>query len=438
MNKLFIYALSLLVFVVMSLGCNNTHKLKTVDDPLIPWTKGSRETGQYRNLLKEAGYTDEQIKNKIDSIWYVIYEGPDKAYFEVGDSMAYMSDVKNNDVRTEGMSYGMMIAVQFNKKDMFDRLWRWSIKYLQHKDGPSKGYFIWTARTDGTTGRTMPDGTVRLPGPASDGELYYVTALLFASNRWGNDTGINYKQEAQNILDAMFSKTGEDGIHNIFNEENYLITFTPDGNGWTYTDVSYNLPAFMEIWAEFADDGRADFWQKAAVAAREYLHKATDPVTGINPDLTNWDGTPYGTPERTRWFFYDSWRVPMNIAMDYSWYNKDTEWQQDYANRFQKTLANRYGVANYPDQLALDGSKPDWYFGAGGFHTLRHSIGFTGTMASTALMATDGLGWDFVHDFWNQKLERYEDGYIDTYYDGLISLFALMHLSGQYQIILPQ
>ncbi|MDR2882480.1 MAG: glycoside hydrolase [Alistipes sp.] len=433
MKRNLVHAL-LAVVIATAAGAGCAPKIKTAADPLVPWTQGARETGKYRNLLREAGYTDAQIKARIDSIWWVIYEGPDKAYAEVGPDMAYMSDVKNNDVRTEGMSYAMMVAVQFDRKEMFDRLWRWAQKYMQHKEGPQKGYFLWTASTDGSAGRVLPDGSVRLPGPASDGELYFVTALLFASNRWGNDTGIDYKAEAKYILDCMFEKNGENGIHNIFNVEHKLITFTPDGNGWQYTDVSYHVPAFLEVWAEFADDGRADFWREAAAASRAYLHKATHPVTGINPDLTNWDGTPYGN----RLFFYDSWRVPMNIAMDYSWYNKDAVWQQGYANRFQKTLADRYGVANYPDQLALNGSEPEWYFGAGGFHTLRHSIGFTGTMATTAMMATDGLGWEFVHEFMKQSLERYEDGYIDTYYDGLISLFALMHLSGQYRIILPE
>jgi oligosaccharide reducing-end xylanase len=30
------------------------------------------------------------------------------------------------------------------------------------------------------------------PGTASDGEFYFITDLLFASNRWGNNTGIDY------------------------------------------------------------------------------------------------------------------------------------------------------------------------------------------------------------------------------------------------------
>ena len=389
-----------------------------------PWTAGGRTSGKYRNLFLEAGYTQEEIDKKIADAWYRIFESSYRVYQEVGNDMAYISDVKNRDIRTEGMSYGMMLAVQRDKKDMFDRLWRWSVKYMQHKDGPAKGYFAWHCRTD---------GTVISPGTASDGELYYITALLFASNRWGNNTGINYKQEAQNILNTMFSKTGEGGIYNIFSVEHKLITFTPDGTGWQYTDPSYHLPGFLEVWAEFADDGRSDFWRECAKTAREYLHKACDPVTGINPDMTQYDGTPF----RRSAFYYDSWRVPMNIAMDFSWYNKDAAWQTDYANRFQGTLFEKYGVENYPDEFALDGGNPEYIMGAGGFRTLRHSIGFVGSSTAASLMTNSPRGWKFIDELWKQKLEPYEDGYYDGYYDGLIYLFALLHLSGQYQIIMP-
>ena len=46
--------------------------------------------------------------------------------------------------------------------------------------------------------------------------------------------------------------------------------------------------------------------------------------------------------------------------------------------------------------------------------------------------------YDFVHKLWNEKLEPYEDGYFDPYFDGLMYLFSLMHLSGNYQAILPE
>jgi oligosaccharide reducing-end xylanase len=397
---------------------NNPYRSSRAE--MKPWTEGGRTTGKYRNLFLEAGYTQEEIDKKIADAWYRVFESSYRVYQNVGSDMAYISDVKNRDIRTEGMSYGMVLAAVRDKKDMFDRLWRWSVKYMQHKEGPRKGYFAWHCRTDGTI---ISDGT------ASDGELYYVTALLFASNRWGNDTGINYKKEAQDIITTMFSKTGEGGIYNIFNVEHKLITFTPDGTGWQYTDPSYHLPAFMEIWAEFADDGRSDFWRECAKAAREYLHKTCDPVTGINPDLSHYDGSPMGG--RRDNFLADSWRVPMNIAMDFSWYNKDTEWQTGYANRFLTTLYEKYGVENFPDQFAKDGSIPE--IG----RTYRHSIGIVSAVATMTLMSNLPLSWNFIDELWRQQLKPYDDGYYDGYYNGLLYIFALLHLSGQYQIVLP-
>ena len=165
------------------------------DKQLKPWKKGGFETHKYRNVFAEMGYSKKDIDAKLESIFQEVFYGPDKVFFEVGDDMGYMSDVKNFDVRTEGMSYGMMVAVQLDKKDVFDRLWRWAKKYMQYQDGPMKGYLAWSLSTDGTS---------RGAGPASDGELYFVTALIFASNRWGNSGEINYLAEAQNILNSAW------------------------------------------------------------------------------------------------------------------------------------------------------------------------------------------------------------------------------------------
>ena len=95
---------------------------------LKPWTKGGFETQKYRSVFAEMGYPQKEIDAKLESIFQEVYYGPNKVYFEVGDDMAYMSDVKNFDARTEGMSYGMMIAVQLDKKNEFDRLFRWATK----------------------------------------------------------------------------------------------------------------------------------------------------------------------------------------------------------------------------------------------------------------------------------------------------------------------
>lgn len=393
-----------------------------------PWKKGAWETGKYRNVFKEAGYSQAAIDAKLAKAYYDLFEGPDRVYFEVGDNMAYVSDLKNRDARTEGLSYGMMVAVQLNKKDAFDRLWRWTQKYMQHQGGARDAYFAWSVNPQ--TGKHNAEGS------ASDGELYFITDLLFASNRWGNKTGINYYAEARRILDAMWSKDGTEGQTNLINTEHKLITFVPDKSGYDWTDPSYHLPAFYEIWAEYAKDGHEQFYRECAIASRAYLHKATHPVTALNPDATEFSGA----PRTNRWlpnaFRYDSWRVPMNIAMDYSWFAKDALWQQDYSRRFQNFLFCR-GIDTFEDQFNLDGTLPDTILQAGGYKKLRHSIGLVGTSAAASIMGTQAKSWKFVDAVWNAKLERYSDGYFDPYYDGLLYLFSLMHLSGNYRIIAP-
>ena len=49
-----------------------------------------------------------------------------------------------------------------------------------------------------------------------------------------------------------------------------------------------------------------------------------------------------------------------------------------------------------------------------------------------------GNNKEFVDALWNSENKPYEDGYFDAYYDGLLRLFAFMHLSGKYQIIFPE
>ena len=423
------FALSGLCFGQGGTATNDCNKDVTDSrGKMIPWKKGAYKTGKYRNVFLEAGYKQSDIDAKLAKAYYDVFEGPKKVYFEVGDSMGYVSDVKNHDARTEGLSYGMMVTVQLNKKDVFDRLWRWTKKYMQHQGGVSDAYFAWSVEPK--------SGKQNSGGSASDGELYFVTDLLFASNRWGNNTGINYYAEARRILDAMWSKDGTKGVKNVMNIEHKQITFTPDNYGYTWTDPSYNLPAFFEIWAQYAKDGHEQFYSDCADTARVYLHRACNPVTGLNPDYTEFNGAP-----KTRWkmggaFRYDSWRVPMNIAMDYSWYGKDKKWQLEYGRLIQNFLFCR-GIDTFEDQFNTDGTLPSWVLSAGGFQKLRHSLGLVATSAAASLMGTQAKSWKFVDAVWNAKLEPYSDGYFDPYFDGLMYLFSVMHLSGNYRIITP-
>lgn len=405
------------------------NEIERLGEERLPYTKGAFATRRYRNLFAELGYKQKDIDKKLKSVFESVFYGPDKVYFEVGDSMAYISDIKNHDVRTEGMSYGLMIAVQFDRKDIFDRLWRWGKKYMQHQEGPLKGYFAWSCKTDGTR---------NAQGPASDGELYYVTSLIFASNRWGNSTGINYLAEAQNILDCSMQKIGMERVAPLINLEHQLITFTPDPFGGRFTDPSYHVPAFYEVWARWAEDGRSEFWRACARKSREYLHKSIHPVTGLNPDYNNYDGTLLGSKRVIGDAFrFDSWRVPMNIALDYSWACADRKWQQEYGNKIQNFFYSQ-GIDSFVDQYNVDGTTVTELLGAGGYKKLRHSLGLVATTAAVSLVCTHDKSREFVDRLWNVKHVPYDDGYFDAYYDGLLRLFAFMHLSGNYRIIFPQ
>lgn len=410
--------------------------------PLVPSSSGGLATGSYRNLFVEAGHSEAEVEAKLRQVFDDVFKGKNRCYFEAGKDMAYISDLKNKDVRTEGMSYGMMIAVQFDRKDIFDRLWRWSKKYMQMQDGPMKGYFRWSCK---------PDGTPNAHGPASDGELYYITSLIFASNRWGNSGEIDYLKEAQYILDCIqprqtefTMRRGMDGKRlekpvttkrtvSLIDPETDLITFVP---GVSFTDPSYHIPAFYEVWARYAEDGRASYWRECARKSREYLHKSVHPLTGLNDDYNNFDGTPLHNGQLLGdCFRYDSWRVPMNIALDYSWSCSDKVWQQNYGHTIQNFFFSK-GIDTYLDQYNTDGTLPQQILPAGSHQPkLRHSIGLMASLAASSIMCSHPKSYDFIDRLWEADHKPDADGYFDAYYDGLLRLFAFMHLSGHYRVI---
>ena len=112
---------------------------------------GAYRTQRYRNLFAERlGRTQQETHARIEGTFQQLFHGDgqeQRVYFETGANdngpLAYITDWANNDVRTEGMSYGMMIAVQLGKKREFDALWNWSKTYMLTTDpaNPSHGYY---------------------------------------------------------------------------------------------------------------------------------------------------------------------------------------------------------------------------------------------------------------------------------------------------------
>jgi oligosaccharide reducing-end xylanase len=393
-----------------------THASLTATSALV----GAFTSGQYRNLFEEMlSKSDAEIQAKLDAAWEQLFYGNDdtqRVYYPVGTDMAYVMDIGNGDVRTEGMSYGMMIAVQMDKQEEFDRLWKWAKTYMYQEDGPYQGYFAW---------HCTPEGEQIDANPASDGEEWFVMALLFAAGRWGNGEGItNYEAEAQAILHTMLHKADEsdDIATNMFHPEYKQVVFVPRlGRASQFTDPSYHLPHYYELWARWADEDN-EFWAEAATASREFFKKAAHPETGLMPDYAEFDGTPtdpWGGGHDA--FRFDAWRNGMNIAVDYAWFAAD-EWEVEQSNRLLDFFYDQ-GIGSYANQFTLDGESLSG----------DHSLGLVAMNATAGLAATTDKTPGFVRELWDASppTGRWR------YYDGMLYMLALLHVSGNFRIYSP-
>ena len=378
--------------------------------------EGAFAIGKQRNLFGELLVkSDAEVQAKIDVAWAQIFDGRDadqRLYYPVGGDMAYIADIGNGDVRSEGMSYGLMLAVQLDRRAEFDRLWRWTKTHMYHAGGPRRGYFAWHCRYDGTP---------LDPGSASDGEEWFAMALLFAANRWEHTAGsIDYAAEAQSILDAMRRSGRGDGITAIFDAKQKQVVFAPTTEASRFTDPSYHLPAFYELWARWdrTEDGRR-FWSGCATESRTFFRNAAHPKTGLMPEYAHFDGRPV-EGERGD-FRYDAWRTLANVALDHSWFAADP-WQVEQSNRILRFLTAQGDFI--ADRYTLDG-KPV---------STDDSIGLFAMAAVAGLAADPDVARPFVQRLWDAPIPEGRW----RYYNGLLYFLALLQTSGRYQIYGPR
>ncbi|MBO4904449.1 MAG: xylanase, partial [Lachnospiraceae bacterium] len=359
--------------------------------------------GIYPNYFERAGYSADSIEKRLSAIFDTMFFGPDdeRIYHETGD-MGYIVDTGNIDVRTEGMSYGMMMSVQMDRKDIFDRLWKWSRTYMYLEDGINKGFFCWS---------NAPDGSKNSGGPAPDGEEYFAMALLFASHRWGNGEGIfDYAHEACELLHNMIRSEGNGVGRGMFDSKNHLIRFITEVD---FTDPSYHLPHFYELFSKWAYPEDRTFYANAASASREFLHRACHESTGLSSEYSYYDGRPYEKGEENwgkhDWYYSDAYRTIMNIALDHIWFGKD-KWQEEEGERFVSFM-NRLGPGRWNKVLDVDGTVRS--------EDALHPIAVIATNAAAAALIEDTTditeaAQRFVRLFWDTPLRGGNRRYYDN------------------------
>jgi oligosaccharide reducing-end xylanase len=342
-----------------------------------------------------------------------------------------VTDVKHHDVRTEGMSYGMMIAVQMDRQPEFNAIWNWAMTYMYNRSPahPSYQFFSWSFRTNG-----VPNSELVAP----DGEEYFVTALFFAAHRWGGGKGLyNYQEQAERLLKNMRHRkpitgkaiAGSRGVREVtagplFDETNKMVLFSPSSERARFTDPSYHLPAFYELWARWGPREDRAFWEGAADASRNYFSRVTNPDTGLAPDYARFDGTfvTNSWNKNATNFGFDACRTAGNWSVDWSWWGKDAR-ERELSDRLQAFFESR-GIADYGCQFTLAGEQLD----------PRHAQGLIAMNAVASLAAKNPRSQKFVEALWNMQTP---DG-IERYYEGLLYMMALLHCSGKFRIWSPK
>jgi oligosaccharide reducing-end xylanase len=225
---------------------------------------------------------------------------------------------------------------------------------------------------------------------------------------------IDYAAEAQSLLREMLHQPATAEVTAIFDRAHRQVVFAPTPAASTFTDPSYHLPAFYELWSRWAADAddRA-FWSSAAVASREFLQRAAHPRTGLMPEYANFDGTP--RPGERGDFRFDAWRTLANVALDHAWFAANP-WQVAQSNRVLTFLAAQ--GPRCANQFTLDGRPL----------STDSSVGLVAMAAVAGLAADPALAKPFVERLWSAPVPTGKW----RYYDGLLYHLAFLQVSGRF------
>jgi oligosaccharide reducing-end xylanase len=363
----------------------------------------------YPNPFGELlGKSEAEVSAKLDAAFQRLFHGDPATqaiYFHVGDDQAYIQDILHGDVRSEGMGLGMLIAVELDHRQEFDRLWRFAHASLEYSSGPARGYFRSTCSD----------------GPCIDpyGHQELAMALLFAHGRWGSRSGsIDYGSEALRLLQVMWQRPAVEGLDDeqlttLFDADSDLVVDEPTLERASVTRPSNVKPGYYALWAQASGDNR---FAEAAAAGRAFLKAAVHPRTGLLPLRAGFDGVPVPGSDH---FVPEGYRAQLNMALDFVFWN-DEPWYTTESDRLLGFFAAQ-GPQSYGSSYVLDGSRCLDCF---------PNTALVAMNGVSALSASHSERLAFVEAAWNAEPQDGEA----RYYDGLLHLLALLVLSGNLRV----
>lgn len=385
-----------------ALGCGET------TDIVGTRSTATVEPAPDENALDDVGMTDEEADAAIRSAYEQLFFGDrdtQAIYRRVGDDAGYIEDVKNKDVRTDAIGYGMFVTVQVDDQEVFDRLWTWAKRYMLATKPPREGMLRWSC---------SPEGTDCEPSAATDATSFIATSLYLAEVKWGATGAHSYEADANMLIDATILTEERnngvvDDVQNMFDIGTKLPRKTSSASQDPYLKTDYLMPAFYDYWAEWRTED-AEFWREAAEASRNTLRRAAVAGNGLIPTTINSDGSPAPTAE-----YYDetSARTLLNRWFCHAW-TGPYPWVFVLNKRLLDFLLDQEQlVSSYMLNGAVRGDR----------NTVAH-IALTATAA--AVTEDTATYASFLQALADQSVPEGED----RYYDGMLYLISLMAVTG--------
>jgi endoglucanase len=196
---------------------------------------------------------------------------------------------------SEGQGYGMLLAVAFDDRVVFDQLWRWTEENLRVRDDR---LFAW--RWEPAEGGRVTDSN-----NATDGDLLIAWALLRAGSCWEEPA---YVAEAEAILRDVAAK--------LVATTDYGPVLLPAAEGFERDAAVVVNPSYWVFPAlrQFARHGDAELWNGLIDSGLELLRLARFGEWRLPPDwLEVGDGL--SLPEGFEPVFgYNAVRIPLYLA----------------------------------------------------------------------------------------------------------------------------
>lgn len=253
-------------------------------------------------------------------------------------------DGERNSTVSEGISYGMLIAVMMGDQESFDAFFQYADRWSNEN-----GLMCWYIAADGS--RALGRGA------ASDADEDIAWALLLASQQWGGRGGLSESYEALAVrqIGRIYEFEVDHG--------EFADMFLP-GDEWRGKNVfnpSYFAPYQYRMFGEVT--GNVAAWQRVVDRGYEIIERCLNEQSGnqhngLVPAWCTFGGVPVeafvGAEQN---YQTDSARLPFRMAMDWALY------KDERAKRYLDKICSFFlaqGAAHIIDGYELDGTpSPD-------------------------------------------------------------------------------